>query len=135
VDWYGPTDVSDILQGANRQTYALAWLAGLTDKAAEAKRVSPISYVHVGLPPILILHGDQDPTVPYSQSVHLHALLDGAHQPNELYTVAGGKHGMFGNDPNEHAYEKIWEFLEHYVPSLPARGHDPLRSAGASVSH
>jgi acetyl esterase/lipase len=135
VDWYGPTDVSDILQGANRQTYAVAWLAGLTDKAAEAKRVSPISYIHAGLPPIIMLHGDQDPTVPYSQSVHLHTLLDADHQPNQLYTIAGGKHGMFGKGADERAYEKIWECLEHYVPSLPARGHDPLNSAGASVAH
>jgi len=45
---------------------------------------------------------------------------------------------MFGKDQDERAYEKIWEFLEHYVPSLPARGHDPLNplnNAGASVAH
>jgi len=138
VDWYGITDVLDVLQGANRQTYAVAWLGSQLDKEAQAKRVSPISYVRQGLPPILMVHGDQDPTVPYSESVHLHELLDAAHQPNELYTVTGGKHGMFGKDQDERAYEKIWEFLEHYVPSLPARGHDPLNplnNAGASVAH
>jgi len=135
VDWYGPTDVLDVLQGTNRQTYAVEWLGSQLDKEAQAKRVSPINYVRQSLPPILILHGDHDPTVPYSESVHLHELLDAAHQPNELYTVTGGKHGMFGKDADERAYEKIWEFLEHNVPSLPARGHDPLNSAGASVAH
>lgn len=135
VDWYGITDVLDVLQGANRQTYAVAWLGSQLDKEAQAKRASPTNYVRPGLPPIMIVHGDHDPTVPYSESVHLHELLDAAHQPNELYTVTGGKHGMFGKDQDERAYEKIWEFLEHYVPSLPARGHDPLNNAGASVAH
>jgi acetyl esterase/lipase len=126
IDWYGITDVLDVLEGPNKQTYAVAWLGSQLDKEAQAKRVSPISYVRQGLPPILMLHGDQDPTVPYSESVHLHKLLDAAHQTNELYTVHGGKHGMFGRSADERAYEEIWSFLERYVPSLPARGHDPL---------
>jgi acetyl esterase/lipase len=135
IDWYGPTDLEDIIQGPNRKTYAVAWFAGLVNKTAEAKRVSPISYVRPSLPPILMLHGDQDPTVPYSESVHLHKLLDEAHQPNQLYTIPGGKHGMFGKDADERAYEQIWEFLEHYVPSLPARGHDPLDPGNRSSTH
>jgi acetyl esterase/lipase len=133
VDWYGPTDVLDVLQGPNKQTYAVAWLGSQMDKEAQAKRVSPISYIRQGLPPILILHGDQDPTVPYSESVHLHKLLDAARQPNELYTVAGGKHGMFGKDADESAYEDIWAFLERYAPSLPARGHDPLNGPSSAT--
>jgi len=135
VDWYGPTDLWDLIQGANRKTYAVTWFAGIAERATEAKQVSPIHYVHPGLPPILILHGDEDPTVPYSQSRHLHALLDSAHQPNELYTVPGGKHGMFGKEADERAYERVWDFLEKYVPALPARGQDPLDTAKERVMH
>ncbi len=135
IDWYGPTDLWDLIQGTDRKTYAVAWFAGLTDKAAEAKRMSPLTYVHPALPPILILQGDQDPTVPYTESVHLHALLDAAHQPNELYTVPGGTHGMFGKEADERAYEHVWAFLEKYVPSLPARGHDPLDRPKGPVTH
>jgi acetyl esterase/lipase len=134
IDWYGIADVTDVLQGPNEQTYAVAWLGSQPDKEAQANRVSPIHYVRAGLPPIFMVHGDQDPTVPYSESVHLHQLLDAAHQPNQLYTIPGGKHGMFGKDADEQAYEQIWEFLEHDVPSLPTRGHDPLDGAGASVA-
>jgi acetyl esterase/lipase len=112
VDWYGPTDLPDILSGPNRKTYAVAWLGSQLDKDAQAKRVSPINYVRPGLPPILILHGDEDPTVPYSESVHLHQLLDAAHQPNELYTIHGGHHGMFGKDADEKAYGEVWSFLQ-----------------------
>jgi len=70
----------------------------------------PSTDVHPGLPPILILHGDQDPTVPYQQSVRLHELLDEAHQINELYTIRGGKHGMFGEAEMSKRTEKCGGF-------------------------
>jgi acetyl esterase/lipase len=120
VDWYGPTDLPDLMSGPNRKTYAVAWLGSQLDKDAQARRVSPVNYVRQGLPPILILHGDEDPTVPYSESVHLHQLLDAAHQPNELYTIHGGHHGMFGQDADEKAYGEIQSFLQHFAGiSLP----------------
>jgi acetyl esterase/lipase len=119
VDWYGPTDVSDLIAEPNRKTYAVAWLGSLPDRNAEAKRVSPMSYVHAGLPPILIIHGDSDPVVPYSQSQRLHAELENVHVPNELYTVPKGGHGMFGTEADEAAYRHVWNFLERSVPSMP----------------
>jgi fermentation-respiration switch protein FrsA (DUF1100 family) len=123
IDWYGPTDLPDLIQGSNSKTYAVAWLGSQLDKDAEARRVSPVNYVRQGLPPILILHGDEDPTVPYSESVRLHQLLDAAHQPNELYTIHGGHHGMFGKDADEEAYDEVWTFLQHYAGiSLPGAG-------------
>jgi fermentation-respiration switch protein FrsA (DUF1100 family) len=57
--------------------------------------------------------------VPYSQSQQLHAELDSAHVPNELYTVLHGSHGMFGAEADVEAYRHVWEFLERFVPSMP----------------
>jgi acetyl esterase/lipase len=122
VDWYGPTDVADLLAGPDRKTYAVAWLGSLPDKEREARRSSPLSYVRAGLPPIFIIHGDQDPTVPYHQSVSLHEKLDSVHVPNELYTIKGGKHGSLGRENDIQAYSKMWDFLERNVPGLPVRG-------------
>jgi acetyl esterase/lipase len=119
VDWYGPTDVSDLIAGPDRKTYAVAWLGSLPDRDAEAQRVSPLNYVRAGLPPILIIHGDSDPVVPYSQSQRLHAELDSVHARNELYTVPHGNHGMFGAEADVSAYRQVWEFLDRFVPSLP----------------
>jgi acetyl esterase/lipase len=119
VDWYGPTDVSDLIAGPDRKTYAVAWLGSLPDKDAEARRVSPLTYVRPGLPPILIIHGDNDPVVPFSQSQRLHAELDKVHVPNQLYTVPHGSHGMFGADIDIAAYRHVWDFLEQNVPSMP----------------
>lgn len=119
VDWYGPTDVSDLIAGPNRKTYAVAWLGSLPDRDSEARRVSPLTYVRAGLPPILIIHGDSDPVVPYSQSQRLHAELDSVLVSNEVYTVPHGSHGMFGAEADIEAYRHVWDFLERFVPSMP----------------
>ena len=87
VNWYGITDVVDLLDGANMKTYAVAWLGSLTNREEVARRVSPLQYVRKGLPPILTIHGDADPTVPYSHAVRLHKALDDAGVPNRLHTV------------------------------------------------
>jgi acetyl esterase/lipase len=118
VDWYGPTDVPDLLGGPDRKTYAVAWLGSLPDKESVARRVSPLTYVRPGLPPVFIVHGDQDPTVPYAQSVRLHEELDREHVPNELFTVKDGKHGLFGAENEIRAYQSMWRFLEFHVPGV-----------------
>jgi acetyl esterase/lipase len=117
VDWYGPTDISDLIAGPDRKTYAVAWLGSLPDRDAVARRVSPLTYVRAGLPPILMIHGDSDPVVPYSQSQRLHTELDKVHVPNELYTVTHGSHGMFGAEADVEAYRQVWDFLQQYLPT------------------
>jgi dipeptidyl aminopeptidase/acylaminoacyl peptidase len=121
VDWYGPTDIGDLLTGPNRKTYAVSWLGSLPDRSAVARRVSPLTYVRAGLPPILMIHGDSDPVVPYSHSLRLHEELDKVHAPNEFYTVPHGLHGAFGDEADIEAYRHVWEFLEKYAPSFPSR--------------
>jgi acetyl esterase/lipase len=111
VDWYGITDVNDLLSGDNMKTYAVQWLGSLPNRDEVARRVSPMQYVRPGLPPILMIHGDSDPTVPYQHSVKLHEALDKAGVPNELFTVPGGHHGNFSEDQNVQVYSTIWKFL------------------------
>jgi acetyl esterase/lipase len=113
VNWYGISDVNDLLDGPNMKLYAVTWLGSAPDRDEIAKRVSPLSYVRAGLPPILTIHGDADPTVPYMQSVRLHKALADAGVPNELMTIPGGKHGFECCTPPQrmNAYAKIREFL------------------------
>src|SRR4051794_34046103 len=75
VNWYGITDVADLLDGRNRKTYAVAWLGSAPDREEIAKRLSPLTYIRPGLPPILSIQGDADPTVPYSHSLRLQDAL------------------------------------------------------------
>ena len=111
INWYGISDVADLLQGSNLKNYALMWTGSQTDATAIAKRVSPLTYVRAGLPPILSIHGDADAVVPYEQSVRLHKALTALGVPNELVTIKGGGHGQFKEAELEDAYERIHAFL------------------------
>lgn len=53
VNWYGVTDVLDVLEGAHQQPYAVRWLGSRPDAEEVARRVSPLQYVRAALPPIL----------------------------------------------------------------------------------
>ena len=76
------------------------------------KLISPITYIRKDLPAIFIIHGDQDPIVPYSQSTRFKAALDKVGARNYLYTVKGGKHGKFSKSQMADIYERISQFLK-----------------------
>lgn len=105
-------DVNELLAGANMRNFAVAWLGGMSNREQIAKRVSPLTYVRAGLPPIISIQGDADPTVPYSQNVRLHQALDKAGISNELVTIPGGKHGGFSDAEMTKAYAAIRAFLD-----------------------
>jgi acetyl esterase/lipase len=119
VDWYGITDVNDLLEGPNLRNYAVEWLGSAPNRQEIAKRLSPLEYVRAGMPPVLMIHGDADPTVPYQHSVRLKAALDKAGVPNRLFTVPGGHHGGFTPEENVKVYGAIKEFLR--AQGLPVR--------------
>jgi acetyl esterase/lipase len=110
VDWYGITDVAD-LDGANMKTYAVQWMGSLPNRVEIARRVSPLTYVRAGLPPIISIQGDQDPVVPYSHSVRLQDALKKVAVDGELVTIPGGKLGGFTRAENLRAYQAIKAFL------------------------
>jgi acetyl esterase/lipase len=111
VNWYGITDVEDLLDGPNMKTYAVTWLSSMENRRDIARRVSPIHYVRADLPPIITIHGDADPTVPYSHAVRLHEALQKAGVPNQLVTIPGGHHGNFNREQTLRAYREIEKFL------------------------
>ena len=114
VDWYGITDVVDLLAGENRKSYAVAWLGSALNRDEIARRVSPLTYVRAGLPPIIAIQGDADPTVPYSHSLRLRDALNKVGVPNELVTVPGGKHGQFTAAERIRIYDSIEQFLKKH---------------------
>ncbi len=111
INWYGITDVNNLLDGTDLKSYAVQWLGSMPDRDEIARRVSPIWYVRPGLPPILTIHGDADPTVPYQHAVRLHEALSKAGIPNQLLTIPGGRHGGFNREESLKIYETIREFL------------------------
>jgi acetyl esterase/lipase len=111
INWFGITDVPDVIDGPNSQGAAVRWFGDLPNKMEIANKVSPLTYVRTGLPPILTVHGDADPTVPYPEAVKLHQELAKVNVPNQLVTVPGGRHGNFTADERVKIYTTIREFL------------------------
>ena len=118
VDWFGIADVLDETHGANAKGYAVIWIGNQPNADEIAKRVSPINYVNKNNPPIITIHGDKDPLVPYEQSVKLHKALDAAGVPHQLVTIPGGSHGGFTSEENQKAWAAIREFLKKNVKGV-----------------
>jgi acetyl esterase/lipase len=83
----------DTLEGT---AYVVSFMdapAGNTSVSASYSAASPITHVTTSSPPVLLLHGDADKVVPYSQSVAMQAALEAANVPVRLVTIPGGAHG------------------------------------------
>jgi acetyl esterase/lipase len=111
INWFGIADVYDVVEGPHRANAAMQWFGSLPNKEEVARRVSPLTYVRPGLPPIMTIHGDQDTTVPYQQAVRMHEALSKAGVQNLLLTIPGGKHGNFTPEERTRIYVTIREFL------------------------
>jgi acetyl esterase/lipase len=111
VNWFGISDVYDVIEGPHRANAAMQWFGSLPNREEIAHRVSPLTYVRSGLPPILTIHGDADTTVPYPQAVRLHEALTKAGVTNQLVTIPGGKHGNFTPDERTKIYAAVRAFL------------------------
>lgn len=57
------------------------------------KQISPIYFVHAGMPPILIFHGDADKLVPIQQSESFVAKCEEVKSPVKLIVKPGKGHG------------------------------------------
>ena len=107
VDYYGPTNFMTILQqstphGLSVRVPALELLLGgqPAGKPDLAELASPVYHVGTADPPLMILHGDQDPQVPINQSHELHGKYEEFDLPVVFQVVHGGAHGgeLFHDD-------------------------------------
>ena len=114
VDLFGPTDLE--ASGWPESTAGLIAQAFAPDRRREA---SPRQWVDATDPPILVVHGDADVTVPLAQSTAFVAALETASVPVEFRLVPGGEHGL-RRDRATAAF--VTSFLvRHLAPSQPAR--------------
>jgi acetyl esterase/lipase len=113
INFYGIADVAEQLEGPNRQSYASTWIPEQPDRMELARQLSPMMYLRKGLPPVLAIHGDADPTVPYDQSVRLAKALKAAGDDAELITVPGGKHGFPPENMNK-LWPQIFKWLKKH---------------------
>ena len=99
VDQFGPTDFLAMGGSHDDADSPESELIGgaLQEHKDLARAASPITYITAKTAPMLILHGDRDPMVPYSQSVRLHAAMKKAGAESTFITVQGAGHGGFRN--------------------------------------
>lgn len=113
INFYGITDVQDQLEGDHMRDYATKWLPdSLPDRQELARRVSPVSWVRRGAPPVLTIHGDADPIVPYEHGVDLTKELRNAGSDAEMIPVYQGAHGNFTPQQTADIFAQIFYFLE-----------------------
>ena len=112
INWFGISDVAELLDGPNAKNYAREWFGSISNAEQLAKQLSPVNYVRAGLPAIITIHGELDDVAPYAHAVRLHSMLDKAGVPNQLVTIRGRKHGGFSREEMIDSYAKIREFLK-----------------------
>lgn len=100
ISLYGASDLQTILSqstphGLSVRVPALDLLLGAQpDKVPDlAKLASPVTHVDPTDPPLLLIHGDEDPQMPYQQSEELLHAYEGVKRPAHLETIPHGKHG------------------------------------------
>ncbi|MEO1527746.1 MAG: alpha/beta hydrolase [Planctomycetota bacterium] len=135
IDDYGPSDLPAMKDypsrldhdGANSPEGRLVG-GRVSEKVEMAKEASPIQYVTVDDPPILIIHGSNDMVVPYNQSVRFAAALEKSGVTSALVTVDGGGHGGFRNPEvrkreqaffESHLRGKQQSFDAETIPNVP----------------
>jgi len=78
----------------NKDVHALLdpLIAEVGEKEA-LRQSSPITYVHSGAPPFLLIQGDQDEYIPYTEDTNLQTALQQVGVRCDIIRIPGGKHG------------------------------------------
>lgn len=100
VSYFGASNLTTILAqstpfGVGIRTPALQRLLGGLPKESEAlaRLASPVFHVDANDPPLLLLHGDQDPQMPINQSHELQGAYERAGLDAPFVVVHGAAHG------------------------------------------
>jgi len=107
IDKYGISIIKDWKSRSLNQ-----WLGDNFGDHTFMNAVSPITYVHKDNPPVFIVHGTADPTVPIEMSYELKRKLDKAKVYNEMYIVKDGLHGKFPKEENNEISKRIIQFIK-----------------------
>lgn len=128
VDLFGPADFltigdapSKIDHNAADSPEARLIGGAIKEKPDAARSVSPTTYVSKDDPPFLIIHGSDDPTVPFDQSVRLHEALKAEGVPSTLLRIEKGQHGGFQNPDWR---DRVRQFLDATLRDQGTRPSD-----------
>lgn len=116
-DFFGINDLTALKgPGATDPHGGVTLLLGASAAARPdlAKYASPVTYIDKDDPPFLIIHGDKDEAVDFSQSTLLNQKLKKAGVKNELILVPGAPHAgkMFDQ---KYIRGKVFGYLNKYL--------------------
>ena len=117
IDKYGGVDLRDPEKWLTKSLKI--WVKSKINNTDFLSSVSPITYVNEKCPPVIIIHGDADPTISYTQSETLNDKLEAAGVKHEFITVPGGGHGKFGDKADAEINKGIVEFLNEVGINKP----------------
>ncbi len=120
MTWFPPTDM---LNWGGPNGYKMIQVARpslfpdifgkITDLEAQLKSISPINFVSASAPPLFLIHGDADKTVPLQQSEILKAKYEELKRPVKLIIKPGGPHTYWpGIEQN---YPAIWAWFDEHL--------------------
>jgi len=119
VAWYPDTDFLALgpdRTGSPDPTSPEALLIGgpTRDRREDAAFASPVTHVHAGAAPILLVHGLEDGLLPPEQSALMHEALQTVGATSELEWIEGADHMFFGVDPDPIA-DRSADFLVRHL--------------------
>jgi len=125
VDYYGPSDMTTIIQDRGRRIMEINGLGPeesliggkIEERLEAAKAASPVTYVDKDDPPFLIVHGEVDNIVPIAQSERLDQALRAAGVEVTFVRVKNGGHGFGpGCEPTpQQINQMVGEFLAKHL--------------------
>jgi acetyl esterase/lipase len=119
VDMFGPSDLLRMFQKSERLGFLQIFGAASSDDPI-LKTFSPVTYIDPTDPPFLILHGDQDLSIPLEQSQILYDTLIKNGVPVEMIIVKNAGHSFISMGarikPNMiELSQKVGEFFDQHL--------------------
>lgn len=120
VAWFPPTDLINFGKEAGyknieklRPNFFADMFGKVDDLEAQLKNVSPIEQVSSDDPPVLLIHGDRDLTVPLQQSEVFKTKYEAANLPVKLIVHPKGGHSYWPGIMDD--YPAVWEWFDKYL--------------------
>ncbi len=120
VAWFAPTDMVNwgapngynIIKVARPRIFE-EMFGEVNDLEQQLREVSPIYFVTKQSPPLLLIHGDSDKTVPLQQSELMQAKYEEQDLPVKLIVEPGGGHSYWPGIVAE--YEEVWKWFDKHL--------------------
>nr|WP_321357140.1 alpha/beta hydrolase [uncultured Draconibacterium sp.] len=113
VCWYGIFDLTGMGEGGGPGGYF----------AGKAKLASPVNYVDETDGAFLLIHGSEDPVIPYQQSIDFNELLTANNLKSSVHIIPGVAHSFIGEtgestkEASIEALQMVMDFMDDVFKS------------------